>query len=267
MNIKELTKLLENHKASLLQEIKETRELKGLLLKGLKQPLTKEERRHIREQLLDICRSIPALSIALGTPGGTVLLLLLYRRLPDFLIPSAFRNVKPANNQSAELFCIVDEDDHVIGTATRQECHGNPLLIHQVAHVLVFTSSGKLLLQKRSLDKDIQPGKWDTSVGGHLKPGEDYQAAAYRELAEELGIRGVKLTYLYKYPLRNSTESENVATYKCIFDGKIKFDPQEITAVQAYSSEEISRNLGSGMFTPNFEEEFARYLEWQATEG
>ena len=100
-----------------------------------------------------------------------------------------------------EIFWVVDEADKVIGTATRRECHGNPRLIHRVAHVLVFTSSGDLWLQKRSLAKDIQPGKWDTSVGGHLKPGEDYQAAAYRELAEELGICGVELTFLYKYPM------------------------------------------------------------------
>lgn len=164
------------------------------------------------------------------------------------------------NHQSDELFCVVDEEDNVIGTATRQECHTNPLLIHRVAHVLVFTHPGKLLLQKRSPDKDIQPDKWDTSVGGHLKPDEDYQTAAYRELAEELGICGVGLTYLYKYPLRNDTESENVATYKCIFDGKIKFDTNEITEVQVFSMDEIHNNLGSGIFTPNFEEEFARYL-------
>jgi isopentenyl-diphosphate delta-isomerase type 1 len=264
MTLDQLTKLLESHKASLLQEIRETKELKELLVKGLRQPLTDEERRKIRHQLLDICRGIPALSLALSAPGGAVLLLLLYRLLPGYLIPSAFRKGKAAAHQSEELFSIVDEDDNVIGTATRQECHHNPLLIHRAVHVLVFTPSGDLFLQKRSPAKDIQPGKWDTSAGGHLKPGEDYRTAAYRELAEELGICGVRLTYLYKYSLRNSTESENIATYKCVFNGEIKFNPQEITAVQVYRLEDIRRSLGSGIFTPNFEEEFARYLEWQA---
>jgi isopentenyldiphosphate isomerase len=226
--------------------------------------LTDEERRKIKQQLLDICRGIPALSLALAAPGGAVLLLLLDRLLPGYLVPSAFREIKTMTHPSAELFCVVDEEDRVIGTATRGECHSNPLLIHRVAHVLVFTPAGGLLLQKRSPAKDIQPGKWDTSVGGHLNPGEDYQTAAYRELAEELGICGMKLTYLYKYPLRNSTESENVATYKCVFAGKIEFCPQEITEVRAWSPGEIHGNLGSGIFTPNFEEEFSRYLAWQA---
>ncbi len=266
MTIKQLTKLLESQKACLIQEIRETKELQRLLVKGLRQPLTDSERRKIRGQLLDICRTIPALSLALGAPGGAVLLVLLYRFLPKYLVPTAFRNEAVVTDQAAELFCVVDEDDKVIGTASRQECHGNPLLIHRVAHVLVFTPTGELLLQQRSPNKDIQPGKWDTSVGGHLMPGEDYRTAAYRELEEELGICRVELSSLYKYPLRNATESENVATYSIIYDGQVKFDPKEITAVQAYSTDEICRKLGSGLFTPNFEEEFTRYREWQAAQ-
>ena len=81
-----------------------------------------------------------------------------------------------------ELFEIVDDNDLVIGTAPRRECHGNPALVHRAAHVLVFNRAGQLLLQKRSASKDIQPGKWDTSVGGHLDPGENYLTAAVREM-------------------------------------------------------------------------------------
>ncbi len=87
-----------------------------------------------------------------------------------------------------EWFDIVDENDRVICQAPRSVCHGDPSLIHRVAHVLVFNRRGQLLLQKRSRSKDIQPGRWDTSVGGHLDPGEDYLEAAYREMREELGI-------------------------------------------------------------------------------
>jgi isopentenyldiphosphate isomerase len=86
----------------------------------------------------------------------------------------------------------VDEQDQVIGQAPRSECHGNPALVHRVAHVLVFDRSDRLLLQKRSMTKDIQPGRWDTSVGGHLDPGESYLEAACREMREELGVEGVR---------------------------------------------------------------------------
>ncbi len=86
-----------------------------------------------------------------------------------------------------EYFEIVNEQGEVIGKAPRSECHGNPALVHRAVHVLVFNKKGELLLQLRSKDKDIQPGKWDTSVGGHLGVGESYQQAALREFARNWG--------------------------------------------------------------------------------
>ena len=50
-----------------------------------------------------------------------------------------------------ERFEIVDEYDRVIGQRLRSECHGNPDLIHRVAHVLVFNLAGELVLQMFSL--------------------------------------------------------------------------------------------------------------------
>ena len=161
-----------------------------------------------------------------------------------------------------EVFEIVDENDCVIGQAPRSQCHGDPSLVHRVAHVLVFNARGELLLQKRSLSKDIQPGRWDTSVGGHLDPGEDYLTAAYREMAEELGVSGVALTYLYASRIRNAIESENVATYLARYDGEIRFDPQEIDAVRFWSADDIEADLGRDIFTPNFEEEWALFKDW-----
>jgi len=161
-----------------------------------------------------------------------------------------------------EYFDIVDENDRVIGQAPRSSCHGDPSLVHRVAHVLLFNSRGDLLLQKRSVCKDIQPGKWDTSVGGHLDPGETYLEAAIREMREELGVSGVPLTLLYHSKIRNEIESENVATYLTIYDGKVIFAPSEIDEIRFWSPQEIESLLGKGLFTPNFEEEWALYADW-----
>lgn len=166
-----------------------------------------------------------------------------------------------------ELFDIVDDEDRVIGQAPRSACHGNPALIHRVAHVLVFNSAGQLLLQKRSAAKDVQPGRWDTSVGGHLDPGEDYRAGALREMAEELGIVGQVLEHLYSYPHRNAFESENVTTFWVRYDGDLRFAPQEIDAVAFYSAAEIAQMLGSGILTPNFEHEWGLFLQWAEQRG
>jgi len=162
----------------------------------------------------------------------------------------------------AELFDIVDENDQVIGQAPRSACHGNPALVHRVAHVLVFDGNGRLLLQKRSMHKDIHPGRWDTSVGGHLDPGESYLEAACREMREELGIEGAPLTWLYFSKIRNEIESENVSTYLTRYAGEVSFAADEIDEVRFWSAEEIAAALGTGVLTPNFEEEWALWRQW-----
>jgi isopentenyl-diphosphate delta-isomerase type 1 len=163
------------------------------------------------------------------------------------------------NGDSVDL---VDEDDRIIGQALRSECHGDPKLIHRAVHVLLFNDQQQLLLQKRSCHKDIQPGKWDTSVGGHLDPGENYRAAAIREMNEELGVAGIPLRELYHSKIRNRVESENVRTYLTIYNGPIRFAPDEIDEVRFWSHEEISAALKSGCFTPNFEEEWSMFQDW-----
>ncbi len=158
-----------------------------------------------------------------------------------------------------EQFDIVDEQDRVLGSALRNEVHGNPTLIHRVAHVLVFNSAGELYLQKRSSRKDVQPGKWDTSVGGHVDRGETYHAAALRETSEELGIRGAELKFSHKYLHRNAYESEYVATFKIVWNGPISFDSHEIDEGRFWRFNEIEAARDTGCFTPNFLDEFDRY--------
>ena len=89
-------------------------------------------------------------------------------------------------DNKAERFPIVDEEGRVIGAATRGECHNGSRLLHPVVHLHVFNSQGEVYLQKRPAWKDIQPGKWDTSVGGHLDYGETPEQALVREVREEL---------------------------------------------------------------------------------
>jgi isopentenyldiphosphate isomerase len=161
----------------------------------------------------------------------------------------------------AEIFDVVNEADTVVGQAAREQVHGNPSLIHRVAHVLVFRSDGALFLQLRSPDKDVQPGKWDTSVGGHVDAGESYDEAARREMAEELGIEGARLEAIYRYLHRNAFESEMVTTFRTVWDGSIHTDPVEITAGRFWTLDEIEADDPS-VFTPNFLDELSRYRAW-----
>ena len=163
---------------------------------------------------------------------------------------------------SLELFDIVDDDNVIVGQAPRDECRGDPRLVHRAVHVLVFNHQGELLLQKRPVTKDIQPGKWDTSVGGHLDQGETFLAAAKREMQEELGLSGVPLTFLYPSKIRNEIESENIETFLAVTDQIVTPAPDEVDEVQYWRSSEIERLIGAGTFTPNFEEEWVMFKEF-----
>lgn len=155
-----------------------------------------------------------------------------------------------------EIFDIVDKNDVVTGKAKRSEVHGNPELIHRVIHILLFNSKGELFLQKRAMNKDIQPGKWDTSVGGHLDSGETYEDAALREMKEELGIETDNLTFIHKYLHSNSIESEYVSTYLSIYDGSVTIEESEIEEGRFFPLDEIEKTKYSGKYTPNFIHEY-----------
>jgi len=164
-------------------------------------------------------------------------------------------------SDNSEKLEVVDAEGRVIGLAERAELHNNPSLIHRVVHVLVFNNCGELLLQKRSQRKDIAPGKWDTSVGGHINPGEDVLAAARREMAEELGISGSDLKHLHRYLFSNHRESELVDTYSCVYEGEINFNRDEIDEVAFWDFGKIREGLGTGIFSGHFEKEIRKFLE------
>ena len=155
---------------------------------------------------------------------------------------------------------VSDDDSTVLGPIARRLCHGDPGIIHRSVHVLVFSPEGKLLLQKRSARKDVQPGKWDTSVGGHVGFGQSYEEAARREAEEELGLLIGELEYLYPSRIRNAVESENIRTYVHVSAGPFRPDPCEVDEIRFWSRQEIRAALGTGLFTSNFEEEFSRFL-------
>jgi isopentenyldiphosphate isomerase/intracellular septation protein A len=156
-----------------------------------------------------------------------------------------------------EWFNIVSEKGEVKGKAPRSAVHGNPDLLHPVVHLHVFNKKGQLYLQKRSMNKDVQPGKWDTSVGGHINSGEDVETALHREAMEELGIKVTHFKPLYTYVMRNDYESELVHTFRTTHNGPFKINRDEILFGKFWRMSDIKNNLGKNIFTPNFEQEFA----------
>lgn len=156
-----------------------------------------------------------------------------------------------------EMFPLVDEEGNLTGAATRGECHNGSKLLHPVVHLHVFNSRGDLFLQKRPAWKDIQPGKWDTSVGGHIDLGENVEAALKREACEELGIQDFTSEKLVHYVFESEREKELVFSYKTVYDGIIT-PSSELDGGRFWTIDEIHKNLGKEVFTPNFENEFQK---------
>ena len=157
-----------------------------------------------------------------------------------------------------EIFPIVDKDGNVVGTATRGECHNGSRLLHPVVHLHVFNSDGSIYLQRRPLWKDIQPGKWDTAVGGHMDYGETPEQALRREAAEELGITDFKAVFVEKYVFDSKRESELVYVNYTIYDGPVLPSADELDGGRFWTMDEIRQAMGKDVLTPNFESEFRR---------
>jgi hypothetical protein len=86
----EIKALLLRNKLRLYQELSQSKEAMRLIKKSTHAKLNEEEREKVKIHLIDICKTIPALTVFL-LPGGTLLLPLLIKLIPDIL-PSAFRD-------------------------------------------------------------------------------------------------------------------------------------------------------------------------------
>ena len=159
-----------------------------------------------------------------------------------------------------EVFPIVDEEGTVIGKATRGECHSGSKLLHPVVHLHVFNSRGDVYLQKRPEWKDIQPGKWDTAVGGHIDYGETPEEALLREVREELGITDFSPVFIDKYVFESQRERELIHVFRTNYDGDISPSKDELDDGRFWTIEEIHEAMGKEILTPNFESEFMRFL-------
>ena len=159
-----------------------------------------------------------------------------------------------------ESFPIVDEEGRVVGKATRGECHNGSRLLHPVVHLHVFNSRGDVYLQKRPEWKDIQPGKWDTSVGGHMDYGETPEEALTREVGEELGITCFTPVRIGSYVFDSKRERELVYVNRTTYDGPVRPSATELDGGRFWSMDEIREAIGKGILTPNFESEFQRFF-------
>lgn len=163
-------------------------------------------------------------------------------------------SMKRKDNQN-ELLPLVDETGRVVGKASRGCCHDGSGLLHPVVHLHVFDTAGLLYLQKRPEWKDIQPGRWDTAVGGHVAYGETVMEALRRETAEEIGLTDFRAEPLACYVFESSRDRELVNVFRTVTAEK-PVPSEELDGGRFFSPQEILERMGTEFFTPNFEQEY-----------
>jgi isopentenyl-diphosphate delta-isomerase len=140
-----------------------------------------------------------------------------------------------------ELFDTVNARDEVVGRASRREVHARGLW-HRAVHVLVFNAAGQVFLQKRSMLKDTAAGLWDSSCSGHVDAGEDYDAAARRELGEEIGLAlAAPPPRWFRIEARVETSWEFVWVYRLRHEGPFVLAPSEIERGEWFAPAELTR--------------------------
>lgn len=122
---------------------------------------------------------------------------------------------------------IVNRDDEIIGYKQRAELDYAVDIVRS-ASLWITNSRGEFLLAQRKFDKRTDPGKWAEAVGGTVEDQDSYEATAYREADEELGITGVPFVLGPKQFVEGPSASYFVQWYYVTLDWPIeKFVPQE----------------------------------------
>lgn len=153
-------------------------------------------------------------------------------------------------NADREIVVIVDQDNTVIDKAPRHVMRGNNL-IHRATYILVYNPAGELFIQKRTDTKDIYPGCWDVAAGGVVLAGESYEAAAARELAEELGIQATHLTHHFNHYFETNDIRVWGAVFTCCHPGPFQLQAEEIAEGRFLSYQEIQQLSAREPFTPD----------------
>jgi isopentenyl-diphosphate delta-isomerase len=150
-----------------------------------------------------------------------------------------------------EIMDIVDENDVVIGSATRSEIYDKKHW-HRIAHVIIFNSAGEMALQRRSPSRSFMPNAWVSAGSGHVQAGETYEQGARRELIEEVGI-DVPLTFLARDPYFALGLSKFLGTFTGVHEGPFHHDLEAVSEVGFFSLADIAAMIKNGeAFHPEF---------------
>lgn len=119
-----------------------------------------------------------------------------------------------------ELLFVVDQNNSPIQPKTRKEVHNNGYW-HRISHIWIVNSQHQILCQKRTIHKDINPGKWEAHFGGHVASNEEYIDNAVNEAKEEIGITRKKEEMIFFKIYKYDKDREFQSIFYTKWDGDI----------------------------------------------
>lgn len=125
---------------------------------------------------------------------------------------------------------------------------------HRASHVWIVTPDHRILLQRRSMRKDNNPGLWDVSAAGHVSAGEDLVDSAIREVQEELGLtlRREELQQIATLPascvLNDGTYFDNelheiFIVRRAVDPGQLVLQPEEVDDAALVTIDELRQRV------------------------
>lgn len=161
-----------------------------------------------------------------------------------------------------EEVVLVDSEDNQTGIAEKLDAHRQGSL-HRAFSVMIWDRKGRLLLQRRQVDKYHSGGLWTNTCCGHPRPGETSSEAAARRLNEEMRIICPLTaigTFTYRAELdAGLVEHEFVHVFRGIYNGVIAPDPTECDGYSWSTPDVIRKQIAA--VPQRFSAWFRKYVE------
>jgi 8-oxo-dGTP pyrophosphatase MutT (NUDIX family) len=156
----------------------------------------------------------------------------------------------PAGGPGSELVEVIDGHGRVEAVVTRAEMRSGRLR-HRCVYLVVVGSDGRLLVHRRSPDKDVWPGRWDVAAGGVLAVDEPWDDAARRELFEELGLLDADIEPLGDAAFDDDDVHTVGRVYRVRSDGPFHFTDGEVTEARFVTPAELVDLRAAAPFCPD----------------
>lgn len=151
---------------------------------------------------------------------------------------------------SGEWVDVVDENDRVVGRATRADVRAGNLR-HRACYVLVRDDEGRHFIHQRTATKDVFPSYYDMMAGGVLAAGESYAIAASREVGEELGVPALDLREVGGLVYEDATNRVVGRVFECRVVPPLRLQLEEIVGGEWVTADALERMLQQRDFCPD----------------